>query len=155
MRRITASALAAAGLCLVVVGCTNGPQAPEAEAAIQRWSSSLAADLPDAVTTIGGAPSHEDAPPAVGTRIDFDSPAVFERLEFSCFGDGTMSLSVKGDAANGTTSSTIEGMQCAESPHTIETSMIGTDPLDRLTASGYGSSQQSAWLFVAFPASAD
>lgn len=152
MRRITAFTLVAAGLGLALVGCTSEPpQDAETEAAMQQWSSTLEADLPGDVTTIGGAPSYEDAPLTDSTRVDFESPATFERLEFSCFGDGTMSLSVRGDAASGTTSSTIENMQCAKSPHMVEMSMIGTDPLNHLSASGYGSSQQSAWLFVAYP----
>jgi len=150
MFRRDASTIATVAIVLALVGCSDAPAPdPETEAAIQTWSADLEASLPNGVSTIGGSASFDDEP-TEGTRIDFETPASFDRLEFSCFGDGTMDLAVTAVATDGTTGSRIEELPCDESPHVLDRA-LNFGGLESLSADAYNSSDQSAWLLIAHP----
>lgn len=154
MFRRVAPAIAVAAITFALAGCSDAPAPdPETEAAIQAWSADLEASLPHGVSTMGGSASFDDEP-AEGTRIDFETPASFDRLEFSCFGDGAMDLAVTAVEAGGTTGSRLEELHCNESPHLLDRA-LNFGGLESLSADAYNSSDQSAWLLVAHPTQDD
>ena len=150
MLRRVASPIAIAAIAFVLAGCSDAPVSdPQTETAIQAWSADLEASLPSGVATIGGSASFDDEP-TEGTRIDFEIPVSFDRLEFSCFGDGVMDLAVTARSMDETTGSRVEQLRCDESPHALERA-LGSGPLESLAADAYNSTGQSAWLVAAHP----
>ena len=83
-------------------------------------------------------------------EVDFDVPARVRRIEFSCFGGGSMSASGAAQAGSDAFSAVLGTFDCAQSPHEIDVALFGDGPLDSFNFVAGDSSQDSAWYVTVF-----
>ena len=146
VRRTAVAVLAAAGV-LVLVGCTQEPVDP---AAVARWSAARAAAVRDdedvlvvLSADVGAGRSEEPDRRSVGST--FAGPAEIDALEFSCFGDGTMSTQVELQSHGSTVTYGAEPMQCGAAPQRLRVPVRWRHEVDRVAFGGGDSTADSAW----------
>lgn len=152
IRRTPPLALAVAATVLALCGCA--PDDPD-PAEVDAWQSEtgLAAESGDDVLAVltGVIPRDLELSDGVQVTTDFDTPVTVSTVQFSCFGEGTMTLSISTIGGEGDSTSTAYGSDpfaCADSPHTLSADdiAIGGWSVSRLEAAGGENDRASAWV---------
>ncbi len=138
--------LAAVGV-LALAGCTPEPVDP---AAVDRWSASsdAAVEHDDDVLAVlsaqvGAGKTEERERGSVA--MTFAAPAEVDAVEFSCFGDGTMSGMLLLDARSTSRSLGLEPLQCGDGPHRLRVPATWRHHVDRVSFGAGDSTADSAW----------
>ena len=137
--------LGAVCITFALAGCAsasvNSEDIEEWRVAQQSASSGeVAAAL--SANLVAGGPSVDGAGEVT---VDFDTPLTVKRIEFSCFGDGSMRAAAEARAGSNFVSAGLGTFDCSQSPHKIDVALFGGEPLDSFSFTGYDSTKDSAW----------
>lgn len=121
--------------------------------ALDAWrEKASSAELPsDAVAAMSGTVTPSDGEPVQddGVTVDLPDPAAVTTVEFSCFGDGTMSLSVTSSGPDSGAGFTTDPLLCGESPHDLgRVGIAGGVGITSITVSVSEADRESAWWVV-------
>lgn len=150
--RVSPALVGLTGLVLVtgLTACATPSVDTEALDAWQERMSDL--ELPsDGLATMQGAtrPSDAESPRDEGITATLPHPAAVTTIEFSCFGEGSMSLSITSSGPESGAGATTDPLACAESPHDLGRVGIATGAgITSINASVTGSDRESAWRVV-------
>ncbi|MFE6736467.1 hypothetical protein [Microbacterium sp. NPDC057650] len=146
MRRMLAGLMIAAGAC-ALAGCAAFAPPPPDDAEVQEWmqqqSDDAGANVGMMASSAGSAPASDEE----GVTLAFESPTDVTSIEFSCFGDDEMSVTVSVLSGDQGGSTGIENLRCDESPHRLEKS-IPTSDLDSISANASSTHGYGAWSVV-------
>lgn len=141
-------------VCLLagLTACSDEPHDPQA---VDQW---LEDNLPSADTgevqiAMSGQSSAGSTREESGhSGIAFEDPITISGVEFSCYGEGSMTLgleaSVEGNRETTGITTEMGSLDCAESPHVLEAGLFDGQPLGDLTVRRYDSDADSAWIFT-------
>lgn len=153
MRSVPALLLPAIAGVLLLAGCAAPP--PVDEAALNAWEKRQMATESDrdrgamfAQESAGqGATGATGADDEVdhGITISFAHPETLDHLEFSCFGDGHMSGSLR--VVSGSTSRLrfVDGLSCSDGEQRIDLQRSERPDVDSISFNGFDSDRDSAW----------
>ncbi|RUQ96898.1 hypothetical protein [Labedella endophytica] len=154
IRRAPLLVLTAVATVIALAGCA--PDDPD-PAAIDAWHSETAVsaeDGGDVVAVLTGViPRGVRLADGVQVSTDFDAPVRISGAEFSCFGEGTMTLSISTIGGEGDSTSTAfasDPFACADSPHTLPADDILVDgrSISSLEAAGGENDRAGAWVLA-------
>ncbi|MGF6824192.1 hypothetical protein M2317_003121 [Microbacterium sp. ZKA21] len=141
--------VALTAVALGLAGCQSTPEPPDADAVSSWMQEQSASDRPDSLATMAGAPTIASSSPsaedAEGIAVDFASAVNVTAVEFSCFGEERMSVSVEVRGAAETRSTGADDLVCADSPHLLTHALEDALRVDATSTSEYG---LGAWSVV-------
>ena len=85
-----------------------------------------------------------------GVSISFDEPVTLDRVEFVCFGDGTMSGTITTDLASGGSAGESQSLACEQGTQVLAMPSAAGAEIVAMRFEAYDSSAESAWKVVLF-----
>ncbi|MFB7249130.1 hypothetical protein [Microbacterium sp. NPDC056234] len=146
MKRLL-SLLVIAVLGAGLTGCKSVPQPPDPDA-VSEWIQEQSASDRPGLATMAGAPRNASGPTTEGEEsitVDFASATSVTGVEFSCFGEESMSVAFELRGAAETRSTGSDDLVCADSPHLLPEALDGVIGVSVSGTSEHGS---GAWSVV-------
>lgn len=140
---------------VLLTGLTACSQEPSDPQAISQWQDEHQPSADDheyelVMSSLISADTPREDSGHVG--IDFEDPLTISGVEFSCYGEGSMTLgleaSVEGNRETTGITTEMGPLDCAGSPHVLEVGLFDGQPLGDLMVRGYDSDADSAWIFT-------
>lgn len=128
-----------------LVGCA-GAQGPVPSAEAQEWLDQLDFDDQNMVAAFSGSPAPDfDAAETTGVGYESGSEAQVTSAEFSCVSEERMSVELRIEGADGTTTLREDDLLCDASPHAMEVVM---DAVTSVRANAVSADSTGAWALV-------
>ncbi|SDQ91117.1 hypothetical protein SAMN02800687_3058 [Curtobacterium sp. UNCCL20] len=146
MRRTLPPLLVAALAALLLAGCTA--QDPVDRAALEQWKTDHDSAADDDLGVLAADVDPADPSPSSkdGITITFPEPEDIDHLEFTCFGDGTMSggLTIRSGSTSRNTQSA-EPMSCVDGTQRFPLPRTWRKAVEEVTFDAYDASKESTW----------
>lgn len=144
------SAVLGLALLASITACTPDPV--DDDELITQWRADRQANV-DADGSFAAVLSSEARADEDGVRVEatLDSPAMPTAITFDCFGEGTIDLEIESIAttpATMTTTSTLGTYVCADGPHEIDPTTLGTEPVSSVAAVTANADRGTAWFLT-------
>ncbi|MBT1677667.1 hypothetical protein [Curtobacterium aurantiacum] len=150
MRSVPALLLPAIAGVLLLAGCSGPP--PVDEAALHAWEKRQMATESDrdrgamfAQASAGQGATGDDDEADRGITISFAHPETLDHLEFSCFGDGHMSGSLRVVSGSMSRVRFVDELSCSDGEQHIDLQRSERADVDSISFNGFDSDRDSAW----------